>query len=243
MKILAVIPARYASQRLPGKPLALIGDKPMVQWVYEAASQCAAFSQVVVATDSPKIVDPVRAFGGVAELTADTHLSGTDRVAEVAARHPEMDVVVNVQGDQPFVTARMLEQLVAPYMDGAAPLPPMTTLACPLRSEADYDDPNTVKVICDRNHNALYFSRAPIPYYRNPGEAPVYHHLGLYAFERDFLAQYTQFAPTPLEQCESLEQLRVLEHGHRIRVCHTETPVLEVNTADDLVAAKALVQA
>jgi 3-deoxy-manno-octulosonate cytidylyltransferase (CMP-KDO synthetase) len=162
-------------------------------------------------------------------------------VAEVAERYPEAEVVVNVQGDQPFVTGLMLEQLVAPYGATSGPLPEMTTLACPLKPE-DYDNPNAVKVICDRHQRALYFSRASIPYYRQPGPAPVYHHLGLYAFRRDFLAQYAGLSPTPLEACEALEQLRVLEHGFAIVVCQTETGVLEINTPDDLAAALAYIQ-
>ncbi|MEO0757649.1 MAG: 3-deoxy-manno-octulosonate cytidylyltransferase [Cyanobacteria bacterium J06648_16] len=236
--ILAVIPARYASQRFPGKPLVKLDHRPMVQWVYEAARTCPAFSQVIVATEDERIAEAVQAFGGVVELTSADHASGTDRVAEVAERHPDADVVVNVQGDQPFVTARMLEQLVAPYQTGQTPPPEMTTLACPL-TEADYPDPNAVKVICDRNQRALYFSRSPIPYYRQPGPAPVYHHLGLYAFRRDFLARYAELPPTPLEACEGLEQLRVLENGYSIVVCQTEKKVLEINTPADLTAAQA----
>jgi 3-deoxy-manno-octulosonate cytidylyltransferase (CMP-KDO synthetase) len=236
MQILAVIPARYDSQRFPGKPLAIIGDRPMVQWVYEAAKSCPAFSRVVVATDSEKIADCVREFGGEVEMTHSEHLSGTDRVAEVAQRHPEMAAVANVQGDQPFVTAQMLSQLVSPYLQGE--LPDMTTLACPLKAEIGYHDPHVVKVICDRYDNALYFSRSPIPYYRQPAAAPAFHHLGLYAFRREFLAQYAQLAPTPLEICEGLEQLRVLEHGYRIRVCYTEAEAIEVNTPEDLALAE-----
>lgn len=238
-KILAVIPARYDSQRLPGKVLLKIHDRPMVQWVYEAAQQCEAFSEVVVATDSEQVADCVRQFGGVVEMTASRHATGTDRVAEVASRRSDVDVVVNVQGDQPFVKPAMLTQLVSPYLLGDRP--EMTTLACPLESSMDYTNPNVVKVICDRHNRALYFSRSPIPYYRNAIAAPVFHHLGLYAFRQDFLATYATLEPTPLEQCEALEQLRVLEHGYTIRVCHSDKLSLEVNTAEDLEAAQRLV--
>lgn len=241
MKLLAVIPARYDSSRLPGKPLAMIGDRTMIQRVYEAAVSCEAFDKVVVATDSDKIIDCVRSFGGVAEMTSREHETGTDRVAEVAERYPEMDAIANVQGDQPFVTAQMLNQLVEPYVSGRNP--DMTTLACPLPGEAAMMDPNTVKVLCDRYQQALYFSRSPIPFYRNPGPAPVYHHLGLYAFRRDFLAQYANLEPTPLEQCEALEQLRVLEHGYRIVVCQTETSILEINTPEDLAKSESILTA
>ncbi|WP_017663309.1 3-deoxy-manno-octulosonate cytidylyltransferase [Baaleninema simplex] len=240
MKILAVIPARYQSQRFPGKPLVRLGERPMVQWVYEAACQCPLFDRVVVATDNDKIADCVREFGGRVEMTRDDHLTGTDRVAEVAERYPEMEVVANVQGDQPFVTPQSLSQLLDPYLQGETP--EMTTLGCPLDSEADYRDPNTVKVLCDVRGHALYFSRAPIPYYRNRGSAPVYHHLGLYAFRQDFLAEYAKLTPTPLEQCEGLEQLRVLEHGYAIRVCQTEKAAIEINTPDDLDKAQLYIQ-
>lgn len=237
MEILAVIPARYDSQRFPGKPLVLIDDRPMVQWVYEAAKSCAAFSQVVVATDSDRVAECVDKFGGVVEMTSSEHQTGTDRVAEVALRYPHMSAIANVQGDQPFVTAEMLTELVTPYLQGHAP--DMTTLACPLEQD-DYFNPNAVKVLCDRHNRALYFSRSPIPYYRNSGTAPVFHHLGLYAFRRDFLATYAQLTPTPLEQCEALEQLRVLEHGYSIHVCQTQKAVLEINTPADLVQAQSL---
>ena len=239
MKILAVIPARYDSQRLAGKVLAAIGDKPMVQWVYEAAVSSKVFTKVVVATDSQLVVDRVQAFGGAVELTSSEHTTGTDRVAEVATRYPEFSVVVNVQGDQPFVTSQMLKELVNPYLEGEQP--EMTTLACPLNHEEAYRDPNSVKVICGQKQQALYFSRSPIPYYRNQIKVPVYHHLGLYAFRQDFLETYTQLSSTPIEQCEGLEQLRVLEHGYTIRVCQTAKAVVEVNTAEDLIKAQELI--
>jgi 3-deoxy-manno-octulosonate cytidylyltransferase (CMP-KDO synthetase) len=237
-KILAVIPARYNSRRFPGKPLVKIGDRPMVQRVYEAAKSCPDFDKVLVATDSELIADCVQQFGGDVEMTRSDHLTGTDRVAEVAERYPEMTVVANVQGDQPFVTAKMLTQLVKPYLNGE--LPAMTTLACPLDFDQAYLDPNSVKVVCDRHSNAMYFSRAPIPYFFNSGDIPVFHHLGLYAFTRDFLSRYAELPPTPLEECEGLEQLRVLEHGFSIRVCLTEKRVLEINTPEDLEKSQVL---
>ena len=240
MEILAVIPSRYDSTRLRGKPLAMIGDRSMVQRVYEATKKCPHFSKVVVATDSELVADRVAKFGGEVQITSVDHKSGTDRVAEVAQLYPEMDVVVNVQGDQPFVTVQMLTDLVNPYLQGEFPV--MTTLACPLNLTVDYRNPNTVKVLCDRHHNALYFSRAPIPYFRNSGNAPAYHHLGLYGFTRDFLAQYTKLSPSPLEKCEALEQLRVLENGFKIRVCLTKETVMEVNTPDDLIQANRIVK-
>ncbi len=185
--ILAVIPAREAAQRFPGKPLADLNGRPLVQWVYDAAASCSAFSEVIVATESEAIAERVRGFGGQVELTSPDHPSGTDRVAEVAERHPEAEVVANVQGDQPFATAEMLTALVQPYLDGEAP--PMTTLACPLEDPAWWDDPNVVKVVRGVNGYALYFSRSPIPYGAADEGSHVkpLHHLGLYAFTRETL--------------------------------------------------------
>lgn len=240
MNILAVIPARYQSQRFPGKPLVMLDERPMVQWVYEAAKSCDFFQDAVVATDSDKIADCVKGFGGKVVMTRDDHLTGTDRVAEVAGSYEDMDVVVNVQGDQPFVTPEALEQLVRPYREGERP--EMTTLGCPLDMEEDYASPNAVKVLCDRNGHALYFSRSPIPYFRTQGTVPVYHHLGLYAFRHDFLMQYSQLEPTPFETCEGLEQLRVLEYGYAIKVCQTKKAAIEINTPEDLVKAQLFIQ-
>ena len=239
VNLLAVIPARYASQRFPAKPLAMIGERPMVEWVYRATVGCEVFQQVVVATEDERIADAVKKFGGTVEMTRSDHATGTDRVAEVAARYPDAQVVANVQGDQPFVTAEMLRRLVAPYLAGETP--EMTTLACEINDPEIETDPNSVKVVCSRSMHALYFSRSPIPYYRERHDAPVYHHLGLYAFRRDFLQTYTTFAATPLEQCEQLEQLRVLENDGRIRVSLAEKHVLEINTPEDLARAHAFV--
>jgi 3-deoxy-manno-octulosonate cytidylyltransferase (CMP-KDO synthetase) len=240
VRILGVIPARMAATRFPGKPLADLAGRPLVRWVYESAAACADLDELVVATPDPEIVEAVESFGGRAELTRHSHPTGTDRVAEAAARRPDADVVVNVQGDQPFVTPEMLSALVSPYRAGDDPV--MTTVAAPLDLHGP-DDPNVVKVICDRVGDALYFSRSPIPYRRSEvaGRLPVFHHIGLYAFRREFLARYAGLQPTPLEESEGLEQLRVLEHGHRIRVCPIASPVLEVNTPEDLAQAVALV--
>lgn len=237
--VLGVIPARLAATRFPDKPLARIAGRPMVQWVWDAATACEAIDEVVVATPDVELLEAVAAFGGHAVLTSERHATGSDRIAEVAQLRPHAGVVVNIQGDQPFVTPTMLEALVAPFVDPDPPL--MTTLGAPLDPDEGPDDPNMVKVVFDRHGDALYFSRAPIPHMRTPGAAPVLHHLGLYAFQRDFLLLYAGFSPTPLEEREGLEQLRVLEHGYRIRVCTTEHSVLEVNTPADLERANALV--
>jgi 3-deoxy-manno-octulosonate cytidylyltransferase (CMP-KDO synthetase) len=231
MKILCVIPSRIASTRLPRKPLLKIQGKPMIQWVYENASRCHALAKIIVATDSHEIADIITQCGGEVQMTDPDLQTGSDRVATVAEMHPDMDVVINLQGDEPFIKPRMLEQLVAPYLAGQTP--EMTTLAYPLDMNAKYHDPGAVKVITDMHQNALYFSRAPIPYFRTNEKVPVYHHMGLYAFRRDFLLLYKTLAQTPLEKAESLEQLRVLENGYKIRVCLTEERTLEINLPEE----------
>lgn len=240
MSILAVIPARYASQRFPAKALAMIAGKPMIQRVYESAQRCPAFAKVIVATDDERIANVVQAFGGEVEFTRREHRTGTDRIAEVASRHPNYDVIANIQGDQPFVTLEALEKLVEPYLRNEQP--DMTTVAAPLDMLTGYRDEHTVKVICNRKFQAMYFSRAPIPFFRYPVDAPpVYHHIGLYAFRRDFLFVYAMLPPSPLEQAESLEQLRALENGYTIQVSIISKPILEINTPEDLEKVKLLI--
>lgn len=239
MRALAVIPARFDSERLPGKPLLLLGSRPLVEWVYTAAASCPDFERVVVATDSERVAECVRGFGGEVALTGTHHRTGTDRVAEAAEHYPGMDVVANVQGDQPLVTAGMLGELLAPFAAGRSP--EMTTLACPLEEGLSIDDPNVVKVVCDRDGRALYFSRAAIPHGGASVSGLVLHHLGLYAFRADFLRTYTTLPQTELERCEGLEQLRALEHGFAITVCRTARAVPEVNTLDDAERVRALI--
>lgn len=228
MKILCVIPSRLQSTRLPRKPLLPIRGKPMIQWTYENAARATFLNQVIVATDSHEIAEVITKIGGKVEMT-DPHLpTGSERVAVVAERYPDMDVVINLQGDEPFVKPEMLEQLVSPYLAGETP--EMTTLAYPLEKEK-YHAPGSVKVITDLHNNAIYFSRSPIPYYRAENEiAPVYNHVGLYAFRHDFLMLYKNLPQTQLERVECLEQLRVIEHGFKIRVCLTKEKTLEINT-------------
>ena len=243
-EILCVIPSRLASTRLLEKPLALIRGKPLVQWVYESALACSIFSKVIVATDDERVANALPTTAHV-ELTPSSLPTGTDRVAAVASLFPQYEVVVNFQGDTPFVPAEVMETLVAPYLEGE--MPDLATLCCPL-DPADYANPNSVKVITNYKNNALYFSRAPIPYFRAPWEEvlrnnaqapfPVRHHLGLYAFRRNFLLDYPFLPQGILEQVESLEQLRALEHGYQIRVSEIPYKVYEVNTPEDLAAAQ-----
>jgi 3-deoxy-manno-octulosonate cytidylyltransferase (CMP-KDO synthetase) len=228
--ILCVIPSRIGSTRLPRKPVLPIQGKPMIQWTYENASRCNLISKVVVATDSEEISNIINKIGGEAVMTDPAIQTGSERAAAVAEQFPEMDIVINLQGDEPFIQPRMLEQLVAPWLQGESP--EMTTLAYPLEKDK-YLSPDSVKVITDLKGDALYFSRAPIPYYRTQQAAPVYHHIGLYGFRRDFLLLYKTLPQTPLEKTESLEQLRAMEHGYKIRVCLTEGRTLEINTPEE----------
>ena len=230
MRILCVIPSRIGSTRTPRKPLLPIQGKPMIQWVYENAARASFLSELIVATDSEEIARVIKQIGGKVRMTDPDLPSGSERVAAVAELFPEMDVIINLQGDEPFIKPSMLKQLVSPYLNGETP--EMTTLAYPLTREK-YHSPGSVKVITDISGNAIYFSRAPIPYFRTEGEVPLYHHMGLYAFRRDFLMLYKTLPQTPLEKAESLEQLRVLEHGYRIRVCLTDEKTLEINTPEE----------
>lgn len=238
MKILCVIPSRLGSTRLARKPLLPIQGKPMIQWVYENAARSSLFCDVIVATDSDEIAEVIKHIGGKVAMTDSNLPTGSERVAAVAESYPYVDVVINLQGDEPFIKPSMLAQLVAPYLGGETP--EMTTLAYPLMN-AKQQDPGAVKVITDLHGNAIYFSRSPIPYYRTACDAPVYHHMGLYAFRRDFLMLYKTLPQTPLEKAESLEQLRVLEHGYKIRVCLTEERTLEINTPEEYAAAQSFV--
>lgn len=239
MKILCVIPSRIQSTRLPRKPLLPIQGKSMIQWTYENAARCTILSDLIVATDSQEIADVITRIGGKVAMTDPELPTGSERVAAVAENHPEMDIIINLQGDEPFIKPSMLEALIAPYLAGETP--EMTTLASPFDKNFHYHEPGSVKVITDTNDNALYFSRSPIPYYRTQETAPVYHHMGLYAFRRDFLMLYKKLQPTPLEKVESLEQLRVLEHGYKIRVCFTQDKTLEINTPEEYAQAQQFV--
>lgn len=235
--ILCVIPSRLNSTRLPNKPLILLGNKPMIQWVYEGACSCQKFSKVIVATDSEKIAEVIQKIGGQVEMTPSELPTGTDRVGYVASKYPEYDVVVNLQGDEPFIQADMLDALVEPYFNGINPL--MATLACPIKMEEEYLDPNTVKVIYNKFDFAIYFSRAPIPFFRQQQKSvPISMHLGLYAFKRDYLMEFIKLEQTPLEQCEVLEQLRAIENGVSIYVSHTPHRIIEINYPHDLELAK-----
>lgn len=238
MKILCVIPARYASTRLPGKPLALIAGKPMIQHVYERALHAKLPFEVLVATDDERIVKAVKAFGGKVMLTSPEHPSGTDRLAEVALSYPDVDVIVNVQGDEPMIPPEIIDALAQAFVD--EPTLDMATIKAPM-TEEEYNDPNAVKVVTDLNGYALFFSRSLVPYPRKkPEDYAVYKHIGIYAYRRDFLLQYAALSPTPLERAESLEQLRALENGYKIKVIASDFRGIGIDTPEDLAAINKL---
>ena len=230
MRAIGVIPARYASSRLPGKPLAEIAGKTMIEHVYRQALKAQSLSAVYVATDDPRIQEAVLQFGGNAVMTRDDHRSGTDRIAEAVAEM-DVDVVVNVQGDEPLLDPAEIDAVVAPF--GARRELMMTTAATPIADPRDVMDPSVVKVVLDVRGDALYFSRLPIPFYRS-GDRGHLKHIGLYAYRKEFLPVYAGLAPTPLEQSEQLEQLRVLENGYRIHVVLTDKDAISVDTPEDL---------
>ena len=242
-QFLGIIPARYASSRFPGKPLALLGDKPMIRWVYETASR--VFPHLVVATDDRRIMAVVESFGGRALMTSANHPSGTDRCAE--ALHQYRDAtglsfshVVNIQGDEPFIREEQLTLLAECIADSGSDI---ATLIRSLDRQADLESPHVVKVVVDKNFRALYFSRAPIPYARsgavNNLRIPRYAHLGLYGYRTGVLEEVVRLGPSALELSESLEQLRWLEHGYAIQTAVTPYHSRGVDTPEDLEALQA----
>ena len=237
MNVLCVIPARYASTRLPGKPLKDIAGKPMVCRVYDRAAQAGKVSDTLVATDDVRILNAVQEHGGRAMMTRKDHPTGTDRLAEVASAHPEADLIVNVQGDEPLIDPSLIDRLVDVFEE--EPDLPMATVMTKITDEEEQRNPNNVKVVTNKDGYALYFSRSLLPYPRHAG-CPVYKHSGIYAYRRDFLLRYAAMAPTPLETAESLEQLRALENGYRIKVVETEAQFVGVDTAEDLEKVNAI---
>lgn len=238
MKPIAVIPARWGSTRFPGKPLVQLAGRPLVVHVLEACRRSGAFSEVRVATDDDRIAAAVSAAGGLVELTRPDHPSGTDRVAEVAARLPSATVVVNVQGDEPLVHPEALRALASAFDDPAVE---MATLVRPLRDE-ELGNPNVVKAVVDVRSDALYFTRADVPFSRSGGSVHRWAHLGLYGYRRATLLRLATLAPSPLEHIESLEQLRALENGIQIRCVPTAHISIGVDTPEDLERAEALLR-
>ena len=240
---LAVIPARYASTRFAGKPLADLGGRSLIEWVYTAVTATALFDAVVVATDDERIYQEVERFGGTVVMTSADHPSGTDRVAEASRFYPEAELIVNVQGDEPFVRAGQLRDLLSAFADERVAI---ATLATPITEEHQLLSPNVVKVVRDARGGALYFSRHAIPYLRDVpigrwlDEGGHLQHLGVYAYRAEVLQQITNLPPAPIERAERLEQLRWLDAGYRIHVTLTDDVSMGIDTPADLEAARKL---
>jgi 3-deoxy-manno-octulosonate cytidylyltransferase (CMP-KDO synthetase) len=255
-QVVAIIPARYASSRFPGKAVVDIAGKPMIQWVYERTCQAAGVGRVLVATDDERIVQVVQGFGGQAVMTSRTHPTGTDRLAEVAATL-DADLIVNVQGDEPLIEPAAIDAAIAPFAEDPALV--MSTLRCPIPTVDELFDISVTKVVCDAQDFALYFSKAPIPYHRDSwgpltsmvsrlrlagGTPPVvgWRHIGLYVYRRTFLLAFARLPQTPLERLEQLEQLRALEHGYRIKVVPTQYVSIGVDIPEDVAKVKRLLR-
>jgi 3-deoxy-manno-octulosonate cytidylyltransferase (CMP-KDO synthetase) len=234
-----VIPTRYESKRFPGKALVKIAQKPLIEHVYRRAEKVRGVDRVVVATDDERIQRSVEEFGGQVVITSTVHRCGTERVAE-AAESLQADVVVNLQGDEPLIHPQSIEQVIAAMADN--PALPMATLKTKIRDENELHNPNVVKVVTDRDHFALYFSRSVIPHQGKEPEQQACKHIGVYAFRRDFLSRFAGFQQTELEKQEDLEQLRVLENGFKIMVVETRHDSIAVNTLDDLAQVIELIE-
>ncbi len=237
MKAAAIIPARWGSTRFPGKPLALVAGEPLIRHVWDRCQEATSLARVIVATDDMRIAEAAFAFGAEVALTSPKHPTGSDRLAEVAARLAGYPIIVNVQGDEPAIDPHLIDQLVAAMRNDRKLA--MATAAAPFDEIAAAADPNNVKVVVARNGDALYFSRSLIPFDRDgSGHLVPLHHLGIYAYRRKFLLEYVEWKPTPLEKAENLEQLRALEHGARIRVITVRQRSVGVDSPADVAIAE-----
>jgi 3-deoxy-manno-octulosonate cytidylyltransferase (CMP-KDO synthetase) len=241
--ILGVIPARFASTRLMGKPLANIGGKPMIQHTYEGASKSKLLNKIIIAVDDSKVAEVVKSFGASVMITPKEVQTGTDRIAIVAKEFPRADIIVNIQGDEPFIKGMMIDQAIEPLLFD--PVVNVSTLAKKIISADELLSPSIPKVVFDYENFALYFSRSPIPFVRDASDAneainsaDIYKHIGLYAFRRESLFRFTELEQTDLEKWEKLEQLRMLEHGFKIKVVVTEFDSFSVDTPEDLKLAR-----
>ena len=237
MKILGISPARYASTRFPGKPLVDIAGKSMIQRVYEQAKKCIHLSEVIVATDDERIFDHVTGFGGIAVMTSSDHQSGTDRCAEVALKHPEYDVIINIQGDEPYIDPEQISKLISCFNDAGTQI---ATLIKKVLTEQELHNTNSPKVIINKHSEAIYFSRSPLPHIRGQESQNWLHHftyfkhIGIYGYRADILQQITKLPVSSLEKAESLEQLRWIENGYKIKVAETELETYAIDTPEDL---------
>ncbi len=231
MKFLGVIPARYESTRLPKKPLKDICGHSMIEWVYKRAIK-SDLDKVIIATDSEEVYKVIKEFGGEVILTDKNHLNGTSRIAEVCEKETDYDVIINIQGDEPLIEPEMINSLIEVFKDEEELK--MATLKHKLHKKEDIENPNFVKVVTDKNDYALYFSRSVIPYPRNENLDIYFKHVGIYGYKREFVLEYSKQESTPLENSESLEQLRVLENGHKIKVLETPYEIIGVDTQEEL---------
>lgn len=241
MKVVGIIPSRFASSRFPGKPLIDLKGKTMIQRVYENASKAKSLSEIYVATDDQRIFDHVISFGGKVFMTDSNHPSGTDRCGEIAQKI-EADIILNIQGDEPLINPVQLDQVISAFDDSSVRI---ATLGTPKISEADIQNANRIKIVVDHANNALYFSRSAIPnssnYNGNPTEFyPFYKHIGLYAYKKECLTELVKLKPTKLEKIESLEQLRWLYNGYKIKVVETEIETPNIDTPEDIEMVLAL---
>ena len=239
-KTAIIIPARYGSSRLEGKPLIEVNGKPIIQWVYEKAQQAKLADMIIVATDDERIFNAVKAFGGGVEMTSVNHKCGSDRIREVAERHPEISYIVNLQGDEPLIKPESIDSVARNVQDDDNA--DISTLIRVLTDEEEINNPNLVKCVIDNNGYALYFSRSKIPYERNSGIATFYGHLGIYGYKREALMKMTSLEQTPLERTESLEQLRALENGMKIKTSVVDFVPVGIDTLEDLEKFKEIIR-
>lgn len=238
-KTAIIIPARYGSKRLQGKPLLKVCNKPIIQWVWEKAIQVKSADIVIIATDNKEIYDCAKSFGANVEMTSEHHKCGSDRIVEVAEKYPEFSYIINLQGDEPMINTSCVEEVIKLLKeDNNADI---STLVSEIKNE-DVDDPNMVKCVKDINGYAMYFSRSKIPYERNMGIAKFYKHIGIYGYKREALFKMTQFPQPEIEQAESLEQLRALYNGMKIKTSVVEYDAIGIDTIEDFNAFKKLVE-
>lgn len=238
-KTAIIIPARYGSSRLEGKPLIVVGGKPVIQWVYEKAQSSKLADVIIVATDDERIYNAVKSFGGNVEMTSINHKCGSDRIMEVLDRHPEITHVVNLQGDEPLIKPESIDEVIKNVIDDENA--DISTLIRVLTEPADIENPNLVKCVVDNNGFALYFSRSKIPFERNKGHAVFYGHLGIYGYKRTALETMTKLRQSTLELSESLEQLRALQYGMKIKTSVVDFIPIGIDTKEDLEKFKAVI--
>lgn len=235
-----IIPARFGSSRLEGKPLLKANNKPIIQWVWEKASKCPLVDRVIVATDDERIFNACKEFGAEVEMTSTEHKSGSDRIAEVASRHPEIGYIINLQGDEPLIEQANIELVIKGVLEDEKA--DISTLLREIKDEDEAQNPNLVKCVFDVNNYAMYFSRSKIPYERNVGKSKIYGHLGIYGYKREALFKMTQLPQTTYEMAESLEQLRALQNGMKIKIAIVDNIPVGIDTLEDFEKFRRMVE-